>query len=81
MGYGVVHADQEATRCQAKWCLVCLTPSINLGRCTLHCVSSIRGVSNIDSRPQGLFKMDTIGDAYVAAGWLHSLDPQEAAER
>jgi class 3 adenylate cyclase len=38
-------------------------------------------VSNTDSRPQGLFKMDTIGDAYVAAGWLHSLDPQEAAER
>jgi len=25
--------------------------------------------------------MDTIGDAYVAAGWLNSLDPAEATER
>ena len=39
------------------------------------------GVSNTESRPQGLFKMDTIGDAYVAAGWLNSLDPADSAER
>ncbi|KAJ1493673.1 nucleotide cyclase [Baffinella frigidus] len=32
-------------------------------------------------KKQGLFKMDTIGDAYVAAGWLNSLDPAEATER
>jgi hypothetical protein len=29
----------------------------------------------------GLFKMDTIGDAYVAAAWLHSTDPEEETER
>ncbi|KAJ1493666.1 nucleotide cyclase [Baffinella frigidus] len=35
----------------------------------------------IAHHPHGLFKMDTIGDAYVAAGLLNSPDPAEATER
>jgi hypothetical protein len=26
-------------------------------------------------------KMNTVGDAYVAAAWLHSTDPEEETER
>ncbi|KAJ1470692.1 nucleotide cyclase [Baffinella frigidus] len=44
-------------------------------------INSIFSAFDREVKKQGLFKMDTIGDAYVAAGWLNSLDPAEATER
>jgi hypothetical protein len=28
---------------------------------------------------QGLFKMDTVGDAYIVAGWVQELDSKEVS--
>ncbi|KAJ1493678.1 nucleotide cyclase [Baffinella frigidus] len=44
-------------------------------------INSIFSAFDREVKKQGLFKMDTIGDAYVAAGLLNSLDPAEATER
>ncbi|KAJ1493659.1 nucleotide cyclase [Baffinella frigidus] len=44
-------------------------------------INSIFSAFDREVKKQGLFKMDTIGDAYVAAGLLKSPDPAEVTER
>ncbi|KAJ1488672.1 nucleotide cyclase [Baffinella frigidus] len=70
--------DAKAS-CETRIVVVLVLDLCNLSIITY--INNIFSAFDREVKKQGLFKMDTIGDAYVAAGWLNSLDPAEATER
>jgi len=81
--------DNPRSRCETRLVVALVLDLCNFTKISTSCtpleligyINAIFSAFDRKVKKLGLFKMDTIGDAYVAAGWLDSLDPAEASKR